>query len=98
MRKENNYNYVTTTGDTYLTCDCCGNKVNILTNGLCKCCFRVLQQNRCCDNKQPYVCPICKGTGKVPSGYYCRLLSDTFVSSGGEEECRSCKGTGVLWG
>jgi hypothetical protein len=79
----------------FLQCEWCGYKTNSLINGLCSYCFR-MSSNK--NGKQPHVCPICRGIGKVPRGYYCRSLSDTFVSTGGEEECRSCKGTGIVWG
>jgi hypothetical protein len=50
-------------------------------------------------SKQPYRCPVCKGTGVagVPPG----IPGDqpTFVSSSsGPWECRACCGTGIVWG
>ena len=43
---------------------------------------------------QPYVCPVCRGTGLVKNGFY--ALGGT-ASTLGCEPCRSCNGTGVIW-
>jgi hypothetical protein len=46
--------------------------------------------------KVPYRCPVCEGRGRVPVGFYNPLLQDgnqpTF------QDCRSCRGSGVIWG
>lgn len=48
--------------------------------------------------KQPYRCPICDGRGQVPPGFYDILPG---VSTGevhlGIDQCRTCKGAGVIW-
>jgi hypothetical protein len=49
--------------------------------------------------KRPFRCPVCNGVGTVSAGYYSRagdVLSWT-VGSTAPEECRSCKGTGIVW-
>ncbi len=43
-----------------------------------------------------YTCPVCFGRGFVQSGFYTTTSADSY-SSGGTEECRSCKGSGVLF-
>lgn len=40
----------------------------------------------------PYKCPICFGRGKVEYNFY-NDKSDIGIN----EECRGCKGSGVLW-
>ena len=46
----------------------------------------------------PYCCPVCGGKGVVPTGFYegwsGGSSSDFFMP----ETCRSCNGTGVIWG
>jgi len=44
----------------------------------------------------PYTCPVCCGRGLVPMDFY---LSQTgeLGSIIGNEQCRSCKGTGIVW-
>jgi len=49
--------------------------------------------NRLADSnprKQPYVCPICKGTGTVPAGFYGPTYHTAPVT------CRGCIGTGIV--
>jgi RecJ-like exonuclease len=43
---------------------------------------------------QPYVCPVCNGTGKVPAGFYTKGIASTTASP---VQCRSCNGTGIVW-
>lgn len=42
----------------------------------------------------PVKCPICEGKGKVPAGFY----PDESPTVAGWVTCRTCKGSGVLWG
>lgn len=49
------------------------------------------------DTKKPHICPVCQGVGRVPAGFYESVGSNTWVNSGGDEECRSCNGTGIVW-
>lgn len=60
---------------------------------------------------KPYKCPICLGRGTVPSDFYYTPM--TYIEEGTtntdtnvsipyytytlEVECRTCKGTGVVW-
>lgn len=48
--------------------------------------------------KKPYKCPVCNGKGIVPNGFY-SCVGDTIISTTTTipEQCRSCKGTGVIW-
>jgi len=46
--------------------------------------------------KQPYTCPVCGGRGSVLGGFY--GFGYASVSSALSETCRSCKGTGIVWG
>lgn len=38
---------------------------------------------------QPYKCPVCKGKGGMPSGFY--------GTAPGAETCRTCSGAGIVW-
>ena len=48
---------------------------------------------------QPFICPVCLGTMKVPQGFY--GLRDSFggwtTNNMTPEPCRSCNNTGVVW-
>jgi len=46
---------------------------------------------------QPHRCPVCGGNGLVPSGFYDQV-SGEWWSEGGFETCKSCNGTGIVWG
>jgi len=41
------------------------------------------------------ICPVCTGSCIVDEGFY-RRTSDTWISSGGTEKCRSCNGRGYV--
>jgi|GEM_PF-6092034 len=41
------------------------------------------------------LCPVCTGSGIVDGGFYNRT-SETWISSGGTEKCRSCDGRGYV--
>jgi DnaJ-class molecular chaperone len=45
--------------------------------------------------RRPYVCPVCDGKGIVPNSYY---SYSTVSTAANDEPCRSCFGTGVIWG
>jgi hypothetical protein len=45
-------------------------------------------------NRKPYRCPVCVGSGSVPPGFY----SHTNTTSAAYISCRSCNGTGIVWG
>jgi DnaJ-class molecular chaperone len=45
----------------------------------------------------PHVCPVCGGRGLVPNGFY-NIQGLYSSSSAIHEQCRTCKGTGVIWG
>jgi len=44
-------------------------------------------------DKKPYTCPVCNGKGEVGCGFYTGASIGT-----ANEKCRSCNGTGILWG
>ena len=46
----------------------------------------------------PHRCPVCNGSGLVPNGFYMQTSSHWSTSSITPEICRSCGGTGVVWG
>lgn len=49
--------------------------------------------------KRPHQCPVCFGVGAVSPGFYVRTGTTTWqVSSTVPELCRSCSGTGIVWG
>ena len=45
----------------------------------------------------PYKCPVCEGRGQVPSGFYTNTTGSWAIANFGNEVCRSCQGTGVIW-
>ena len=75
-----------------LICEKCGRETTLLFNGLCSVCAESFKREG-----NPYVCPVCRGTGRVMKGFYACVQSDTFLSAGGTEKCRSCNGTGIVW-
>jgi DnaJ-class molecular chaperone len=46
----------------------------------------------------PHRCPICNGNGLVPNGFYMQTSGYWSTSSTTTEMCRSCNGTGIVWG
>lgn len=46
----------------------------------------------------PHVCPVCCGNGIVPNGFYNQTSGTWLSSDATPDTCRSCGGTGVLWG
>lgn len=44
-------------------------------------------------NQRPHRCPVCEGRGSVPAGFY----SAGLATGTNGEQCRACKGEGVLW-
>jgi len=45
-----------------------------------------------------YVCPICSGKCKVIKGFYDNVQNESITISTSEtEECRTCKGLGIVW-
>jgi len=48
--------------------------------------------------KIPYCCPVCGGNGLVPHGFYNQTGGQWITSSFSPETCRSCNGTGIVWG
>jgi len=46
----------------------------------------------------PHRCPVCNGNGLVPNGFYMQTSGHWSTSSITPETCRSCGGTGIVWG
>lgn len=42
-------------------------------------------------------CPICEGHGNVPCGFYTALPGRPWISSSSLDQCRNCKGEGVVY-
>ena len=50
------------------------------------------------ESRAPYQCPVCGGNGKVPNGFYNQTGGEWSTTSTTPEICRSCDGTGIVWG
>jgi hypothetical protein len=50
------------------------------------------------NTKVPYCCPVCLGNGMVANGFYNQVGGLWSTSDATPEKCRSCNGTGVVWG
>lgn len=46
----------------------------------------------------PHKCPVCGGNGIVPNGFYSTVTGYITSSSVTPEMCRTCNGTGIVWG
>ena len=46
----------------------------------------------------PYCCPVCGGNGLVANGFYTQVSGHWSSSDATPEMCRSCNGTGIVWG
>lgn len=46
----------------------------------------------------PHTCPVCCGCGTVPIGFYQEVDRGSTATPMGRPTCRSCHGSGVLWG
>ena len=46
----------------------------------------------------PHRCPVCGGNGLVPNGFYMQTGGHWSTTSTIPETCRSCDGTGIIWG
>ena len=47
--------------------------------------------------KIPYRCPVCGGKGELPSGFY-QTKKYYSTANTSPEPCRTCNGTGIIWG
>lgn len=47
---------------------------------------------------KPHKCPICEGRIILPAGFYSSLPGGSSLSNATAEKCRSCNGTGIIWG
>lgn len=48
-------------------------------------------------NVTPFTCPVCGGNGLRPVGFYDQTSGTWATTAINVEQCRSCKGTGVVW-
>lgn len=46
----------------------------------------------------PHRCPVCNGNGLVDNGFYTQTSGTWSTSNVSHETCRSCGGTGIVWG
>ena len=46
----------------------------------------------------PYRCPVCDGSGIVPNGFYNQTSGQWSTTDATPDVCRSCNGTGIVWG
>jgi DnaJ-class molecular chaperone len=44
-------------------------------------------------NLKPSICPICGGSGIIPSDFYMKMK----ILDPHDMNCRKCKGTGLIW-
>lgn len=47
--------------------------------------------------QQPHCCPVCSGKGVVPNGFYNSTDTSWSTSSITPDQCKPCKGTGIVW-
>jgi DnaJ-class molecular chaperone len=47
---------------------------------------------------KPHACPVCGGRGKVPLGFYVSQNPQMTTGGTGTEMCKSCSGSGLVWG
>lgn len=75
-----------------MKCPCCDSEIT--TSGFCSC----KGINYTFIEKKPYCCPVCLGRGHVGNSFY-KSTGDSWTSSSTEfETCKSCDGSGVVWG
>ena len=48
--------------------------------------------------RTPYCCPVCYGRGHVAAGFYASTGQSWTSSNVMPETCKSCSGTGIVWG
>ena len=48
--------------------------------------------------RHPFTCPVCGGNGMVPNGFYRQTSGQWSSGDLSNETCRSCSGSGVVWG
>lgn len=85
-----------------MSCKNCGGKDVLTSTGNCSNCG---EDNKSAilavsPEKQPYTCPVCIGNGQVMSGFYTNTgrMYSTIILESGTEKCRSCGGSGFVWG
>lgn len=50
------------------------------------------------NTKTPHRCPVCYGTGFVAQGFYNSNQGIWTTGGSGNETCKSCTGSGIVWG
>ncbi len=46
----------------------------------------------------PFKCPVCGGNGNVPNGFYNQTSGQWSTTDAAAAKCRSCNGSGIVWG
>ncbi len=46
----------------------------------------------------PFICPVCNGNGLAANGFYNQISGEWSSISATPEQCRTCQGTGIVWG
>lgn len=46
--------------------------------------------------RQPFTCPVCRGKGLVPNGFYNQTSWNWVATDATPEKCSSCK-NGIIW-
>ena len=49
-------------------------------------------------HRTPHICPVCGGNGLVPNGFYSQTSGNWSSINATPEKCKSCTGTGIVWG
>jgi len=84
-------------------CESCGlPKIGLLGDlQTCTCTPNLMQQafmQGYNTSRRPYSCPVCGGNGMVANGFYTATTAVYGAKDTSFEPCRSCGGTGVVWG
>lgn len=61
------------------------------------CAKHARQRDANMDTRRPFPCPVCLGKGTVNQGFY-EGYSTSYSTSTGYIPCRSCGGSGIVWG
>ena len=46
---------------------------------------------------KPHICPVCRGNGLVPNGFYSQTQGTWLTTDATPEMCRTCRATGIVW-
>ena len=48
--------------------------------------------------RHPFICPVCGGSRIVNNGFYNTVSGIGSTTSATPEQCKTCMGTGIVWG